>query len=450
MSNKINMVRDYIITALETKNLVGGDKLPGAREFSEQLGVSHAVTQMAFISLVRDGILDSIPRSGTFVRHDWFNRLLPNSFYLFRRVWTDLLRDRLPGVEIHESFRRGVFEIRTTLDVLQNREDYMDLSAVLGEIYPDMSDFFSLPFRSFRTAAGQLFGIPLVFSPRVLCYNPAMLQTAGCPEPRSGWSWDEFIDDISKLRRHYVADRIFNWGFDFSAMNFIFRAGGGIIDTTDNCSVRLDQPETRQGIALVRQLYRALGVRSKWPEKNPYTRSFRQGECAFFMAARQDVDFRSQLPWKSVPLPLIPGGADVTAQATDLLCIRQQGGDPTLARDIIRLMLSPEIQDKIGELRYGIPIRKSSAMRSFDPEDPRDALFLSEMTKISAEYNFDSRELTRLVIYGLYEIWLNDADLDQTVDELAAALRTMLRYRHFEIKPTVNNQQTDMPEGKKT
>ncbi|MBS1368543.1 MAG: extracellular solute-binding protein [Lentisphaeria bacterium] len=436
MADKLNIAREYIIGQLETGNLSGGDKLPGARELSEQIGVSHAITQMAFVSLVRDGVLESFPRSGTFVRGDWRERILPDSFVSFRSVWSDVVRSRFPGLQVHDCFRKGVFEIRTTLEVLHRRDEYLNLAELFREAYPDDAPFFSAPFRSFRTADGGLFGIPLIFSPRVLCYNAGMLAGAGCPEPRSGWGWDEFIEDIRRLRRLHPPERIFNWSFLPFWMNFIFRAGGGIIGTAGVSEVMLDSPRTRDGIMKVRELYRALGVTEKWPALNPYEAHFSNGECAFMLAARQEVNFNAPHCWKSVPLPLIPGGADLTAQATDLLCVRRYGGDLPLARELIRLMLSEEVQDHIGQLRYGIPIRKSSAMRSFDPEDSRDALFLSEMTKISADYNLDSPELTRMINHGLNEIWLNGADVDETTAELAAALRTVLRYRNFELKGT--------------
>ncbi len=434
MSDKLNVVREYIIRELEEKRLTGGDKLPGARELSERIGVSHAVTQMAFISLVRDGLLDSFPRSGTFVRPDWQERILPDSFYAYRRNWIELVRERLPELPSYGSFAKGVFEIRTTIDVQQNRNEYLDLAGLFREVWPDETAFFSLPFRSFRTADGKLFGIPLIFSPRILCYNPAMLAEAGCPEPRSGWSWEEFIGDLVKLRKLYPPERIFNWGFDLFGMNFILRAGGGIIDAENGRKVRLDDPRTRDGIARVREIYTALGVRSKWADPSPYENRFHNGECAFLLMPRQNVDFHSKLYWKNVPLPLIPGGVDLSLQATDLLCIRRQGSSLGTARELIRTLLSEEVQDRVGKQRYGIPIRKSSAMKSFDPEDPRDGLFLSEMTKISAEYNFDSPEISRLIFHGLYEIWLNGADIDRTTAELAAALRTLLRYRNFHIK----------------
>ncbi len=440
MSKKLNMVRKHIINELEAGRLVAGDKLPGARELSERLGISHTITQVAFISLVKDGLLDSFPRSGTFVREDWCERILPDSLSSFRPIWTELLRKPLPDVSVHDVFRRGVFEIRTTLEVQQDRDEYMDLSSILHEEYPDLNDFFVQPFRNFRTDQGQLFGIPLVFSPRVLCYNPAILEKAGCPEPRSGWTWEEFIEDLKKLRRYYPAERIFNWGFDFSAMSFIFRAGGGIISAANGGTVMIDAPQSREGIAKVKEIYQVLGIDQKWPDPDKYEDAFHRGKCAFFMSPRQNTDFKSKTVWRNAPLPLIPGGSDLSAQATDLLCVRKQGADPALTRKLIRLILSREIQDEIGARRYGIPIRKSSAMKSFDMEDPRDTLFLSEMTKISAEYNFDSRELTNLILHGLHEIWLNDADIDQTIEELAAALRTVLKYRRFAVQAGENQK----------
>ena len=433
MADKLNMVREYIFGELSAGRLKGGDKLPGAREFSRRIGVSHAVTQMAFQSLARDGILNSIPRSGSFIRNDWKMQLIPDSFFTFRPFWAELLEGRLPGgLNIHNSFNSGVFEIKTTAQALQRRNEYMDLSGIFQEIYPDPDDFFVRPFASFRTVSNGLFAIPLIFSPRMMCYNPEMLADAGCPEPRSGWGWDEFIEDLIKLRRLHPAERIFNLEFDFSGANFIFRAGGGFFDS-DGKTVRLDSPETMNGIAKVRQIYEALDIHGQWPADKFCRQDFYAGKCAFFMAPRQDVRFDAEYLWKCVPLPLIPGGTDVSLQSTDLLCVRRQGADLETVREVVRLLLSTAVQDQLGTLKYGIPIRKSSAMNSFSPEDSRDAVFLSEMPKISAEFNFESTEMLQLVFNGLHEIWLNGADPETTVGDIASALRTMVKYRNFSI-----------------
>ena len=140
-------------------------------------------------------------------------------------------------------------------------------------------------------------------------------------------------------------------------------------------------------------------------------------------------------------MPLIPGGADLTAQATDLLCIRRHNGDIELAGKMVRTMLSETFQDRLGELRYGIPIRKTSAINSFDANDPRDLLFLSEMTKISAGYNIDSPEISNLISNGVCEILYNGADPIEVTTELGNVLRSVLRLRAFTPKAVRKNLQ---------
>lgn len=81
MADKITEVREHILGGLESGELAGGDKLPGAREFSERIGVSLAIVQSAFTSLVREGILESVSRSGTFVRTTGGNGFCPAASY---------------------------------------------------------------------------------------------------------------------------------------------------------------------------------------------------------------------------------------------------------------------------------------------------------------------------------------------------------------------------------
>ena len=436
MSDKITEVREHILGQLETGELAGGGKLPGAKEFSERIGVSLAVVQSSFSSLVRDGILESIPRSGTFVRNDWQERILPGSFVSFREFWPKLIgefRETIPGIQPLHSFQKGMFEVRTTLDVQQNRDEYLDLAELFDAEYPEKACFFEAPFKNFRTDEGKLFGIPIIFSPRVLCYNPELLARLGCPEPYPGWSFDEFLGCIRHLRKSLEPNRIFNWSnCSFFWMNFIFRAGGSIID---NGRVMIDDPRTLEGILRVRALFEALGVRelkAGWD----YAKRFNEGRCAFMLAAREEVDFNAPCRWKNAPLPLIPGGADLTAQATDLFCVRRHNGDIELARKMVRVLLSEAFQNRLGELRYGIPIRKTSAINSFDSSDPRDLLYLSEMTKISAGYNVDSPEICNLISNGIGEILYCGADPAAVVAELGTVLRTVLRLRHFPINQT--------------
>lgn len=176
------------------------------------------------------------------------------------------------------------------------------------------------------------------------------------------------------------------------------------------------------------ELCRTLGSPVLSMKRGSYQQEFFSGRNAMVLIPREEVNFDSPLPWKSVPVPLIPGGSGLTTQATDLLCVRRHVGDLELVRRVIRQFLSPELQEHLGQLRYGIPIRKSAAIRSFDGEDHRDLVFLTEMTRLSADFNLDSPELSEMVSTGINQIW-EGGDIETVTSELATALRTVFRYQ---------------------
>ena len=431
MSDKLQITREYILSGIENGELAEGEKLPAARELAEAVGVSLPIAQMAFMSLTRDGILSSIPRQGTYVRHDWRDRILPGSFRAFRPIWEDIIRDTVakefPDIRICRRFSEGIFEIRFTMDAQNRQEHYLDLNDLFHEACPNQDEFFLAPFQGFRTPGGKLFGIPLTFSPWVIAYNPEIIQEAGGDQPSTGWSWEDFIHLVRVLRRSYEGHEIINFlPYPSFWMNFIFRAGGSVIaKSADGFQVNLDSPQTLEGLNKVKELYRELGSPR---ETCDFVKKFFHGELAMLVTTREDIDFNSEMCWKCISLPFMPGGADLVAQATDLLCVQRLANNLDQVRGLIRLLLSEEVQEKLGRARYGIPIRKTSAIRTFSEEDPRDKLFCSEMTKISARYNFGSYELSRLIVSGLNRIWYEDANIAGTAKEIAAALRTILRY----------------------
>lgn len=434
MADKLLQVREHLLEKIESGDIRGGDKLPGARELAEQLGVSLALMQTAFISLVRDGVLASFPRKGTFVRVDWNRRILPGSVTAFSPFWLRQVRDFvtpvLPEVRARAAFQAGMFEIRTTFHVQNHRHDYLDLAPLLAEAYPDQRDFFSQPFQPFLDAEQHLFGIPLIFSPRIICYNPKLIAAAGGIEPHTGWTWQEFIDLVKKLRKTLPPERIFNWSCNAGIwLTFVLNAGGCVVERQGGkATVRLDDPRTREGLRRALELCRTLGSPVLSMKRGSYQQEFFSGRDAMVLIPREEVNFDSPLPWKSVPVPLIPGGSGLTTQATDLLCVRRHVGDLELVRRVIRQFLSPELQEHLGQLRYGIPIRKSAAIRSFDGEDHRDLVFLTEMTRLSADFNLDSPELSEMVSTGINQIW-EGGDIETVTSELATALRTVFRYQ---------------------
>ena len=110
---------------------------------------------------------------------------------------------------------------------------------------------------------------------------------------------------------------------------------------------------------------------------------------------------------------------------------------------MIRLLLSPEVQERLGKVRYGIPIRRSAAIRSFDEEDPRDAVFFSEMTRISPDCSLAWPELYQMVFDCMNRIWQNNLDPEAIVPELASAMRIFIDYN----SPPPGDREKRQPQG---
>ena len=439
MEDKALKVKNYILDRLESGKLKTGEKLPGAREISSLLKISFMKVQQAMEQLSHDGILETVPRRGTFVQAQWQDRILQSNFTAFKTreelSWLSglekIFSEKLPQLRIRDSFRKSVFELRTTVTVQSESRDYLDLSPIFDKCYPDKSVFFTHPFKTFYIN-GKLSGIPFIFSPRVMFYNPELLKKNGIPPPKPGWTWNDFLSDVKKLKRRLPPEKIFAWSSGTSLwINLIFRSGACLMDPDSEDMVRIDHPRTQYALELLSDLKKELAY-GKGKSYLDYIERFCRGELAFFIEPREIMPFVRQSEfknWATVPLPFIDGGKDISAQATDLICIRKSCTDYQTAEDFVRLMLSEEVQDFIGAEAYGIPIRKSSAFKSIDIEDPRDALFLSEASKTSAQYNIDSPELCEMINDGIRQMLNNSENIKKATKELAEAVRTFLNIK---------------------
>ena len=434
MSDKLQSAREYILRKIEDGTLPGGAKLPAAREYAGESGVSLAIMQMAFTSLTGDGILHSVPRQGTYVREDWRDRILPGSFQTFRSAWKEVLGDLLardlPEVRVCDRFKNGMYEIVNTWTAQFRQEEYLDLADFLEEVYPDRGDFFLSQFHSACSRGGRLYGIPLIFSPWVIACNVDMIRAAGAKVPQPGWLWEDLLSLVRQLRKVYSADQTLSlWPLSSLWVNFLFRSGGAIIVRENGeYEVRLDDPRTLNGFRRIFELQRLLGREKDVLTYNQAKQRFLEGASALFGATREDMNFQSPMNWTCVPLPIVPGGSDRQRQAADLFCVRRQVNNFDEVKAMIRLLLSSEVQERLGRIRYGIPIRRSAAIRSIDEEDPRDSVFFSEMARIAPDCTLAWPELYRMVFRCADRMWEEQLDPAEVLPELAAAMRVFIRY----------------------
>lgn len=437
MPEKKSSARNYILRQLEDGTLKAGEKLSGAREIARLTGRPLPAVQSEIELLAQEGVLETVPRRGTFVSLKWDSRILRRNLSLYRPdlTWFDdfrkQLEEEIPEIWVTGKFKRSVFEIQTTHYVQSHYDEYLDLTDIFAECFPDTDDFFMETFSAFRVGT-RLMGVPIIYSPRVIFYNPRLLREAGCRIPAADWSMDEFRYDIRKLCEILPAEDTFCWyPKQFYWFNFVLRCGGTLIDPNAEESVRIDSPETRAGLKLFRDLRYDMGIRD-YHYPDDFETNFLTGRAGMLIQPREFLSYIKQAgfdEWETVPLPSVPGGVNLNVQATDVFCVRRECVDLNLAARLLRLLLSERFQSCLGDQSYGLPIRRSLTGKSVDFTDARDTLFLSEIPHMYSQYNLDSAELYNLVCDGVAALLAGDEDIDTGTAELARMTRTFLKIR---------------------
>lgn len=446
MPDKHTQVRNYLLDLLENGSLEAGDKFPGARLLAQQLGVSFLLVQHVVNGLVQDGVLVSVPRRGVYVRKLWKARRISNHFVPFSRTLpyiqelSELMRTELPELRCCSKFHSGVFEIRTSLSVQSNRASYLDLAPYFEM---DSEKYFSRPFEGFKELDGRLFGIPFIWSPRIMLYRKDLLEKHGIYNVPQDLNISGFIDMVKILRRSLPPEKICNYCDVMSFyMNMVFGAGGSVLERRKNGSteVKLDTARTLRGIKALRDLRIALEI-----GKSASALSLAdKNEMAFLFADRECVSMLDNRElWNAIPLPSVSIHAHKIFQSTELICVRRECTDTNLVEKFVRFMLGSKVQNMIGKLKYGIPIMREAAAGSLDMDCQLDRLFESE-AEFTATGNIDSTELLSFAYGAILDAVNSEKTPEEVISPYANAMRLVCNMRNNPIfKRAVHQYERD-------
>ncbi len=434
MNKQSETVRGYVLKNLENGIFRPGARLPGSRKIADLLGVSRPVVQSALDTLVNEGLLVSVSRSGLYVDEAWTSRRIRACVKLYTQrqflPWLGLFESEMASVapELHISTLcdEGTFEIVTTAVAQTRHREYVDLAPLVKACFPDLSLFCVDQLRPF-THGERLTALPFLFSPRIVACNRRMLEAAGCAEPSASWSVGDFARIIQKLRAHFPAERIFPWNTSaYLWMNFVLCFGGRLFCPEKADPVCFDSPETVEALTFFSSL-RGKGAagfgREDAQNYDRFAVSVLDRQLYSTRCKRFDDDFIF------LPMPGVSGVCSGRSiQATELFVMRRGSVDRELCMRIIRFLWSEKFQDHLAELRYGIPIRRSSLERAFLPGNPADTAFRSAMERLCNEYSISSPAIFDLMLYGIGSIVAQGKNIGSRLRELADGVRIYLKY----------------------
>lgn len=424
----------YLLEQLESGRWDDESKVPGARKLAVEAGCGFPLMQTVMEILCQQGILAAKPRSGTYVAKNWRQRLLACNVYIAGIALKEIIahKNQLPdNLRISKKFDSGMFELQVSHYLLSHHEEYYDLAEIFEELYPDKSDFFEKAIAPFYVG-NKLCGIPFIFSPRIILCNRKMFKEASCPLPDENWTWDEFIATLKHLQDKLPDRNLINLTNSIHLWStLLFRFGGQIYVPGNDDPIRIDYPQSIKALQSFAELIRDF--KSTELEKN--TKNI--NDFALLVTPRQNLYPYSEdeinRNFHPVKLPLPAGGVNTNNQAVDLLCVRKECSDINLLKDFLKFMLSTRIQDFVGNIGYGLPIRKSSTHKLKSSNSPCLKLFCSETEHISSEYHIFSPQLYRIISDGV-NLSLrenNNQEIADSLHNLGQALRLFLKIESF-------------------
>lgn len=353
------------------------------------------------------------------------------------RILTSIAAGTPPDVFLLDNIDIPAFAAR---DVL------LDLTPYVQRIGLDTADF-DRQVRDIFTVDGKLLALPKGFTPMVVVYNRRLFREAGIPEPRAGWTWDDFTRAAKALTKDLDGDgdadqfgaffdrRVFLW------ISWIWSGGGDVLCPGGRrASGCLDSPVTS----------RALRWYLDWVERDSIAprvftlrrsmgdqfRLFNSGRVAMLTTGHFWIpNFRPHVEQGRIeigfaPIPHREGSRPATVIYASGWAVPRNALRPRLAIELAGFMADTLAQRTRGELKLEIPGLRSVAdeMRRSDTTG-WEAVFQAALASGRVPWGARVRgwrEIENRLPDVIDQVLLKGRDLDEALEEAARDIDAIL------------------------
>lgn len=356
-------------TTAETGATPTGAGSTGAASGKIDFQVFGDPAELAVFQDVAKGFMDSHPGTNVNIVH------VPNQGDHMTKLSTSLAAGNPPDVFLINYRRYGQFAAK---NVIEPVGPLMAKSTLIKE---DM--YYQTSLDAFRFG-GTLQCLPQNISSLVVYYNKDLFAKYGVSEPKSDWTWDDFLSAAIALTKDDNGDGVkdvHGVGIEPQIIRlapFVWQNGGEIVDNPENpTTLTLQTPEARQAVQFFMDLqlvHRVVPNEAETKAEDLESR-FMNGRLAMVFNSRAATpQFRGikDFKWDVAPLPSKEKGKPVSILHSDAYCIAAASKNKELAWAFTEWAQGPEGQARASKLGRTVPSLKSVAESPafLDPSQP--------------------------------------------------------------------------------
>lgn len=396
-----------LLDAIESGKYPKNTLLPSERILAKEHNVSSIVINRALNLLSKRGIIEKVPRKGSFVRGQLkkpqaitktsiviYGATSPKDINERSDEFTQILSKEFPEIDFEyiqgSAFARKNNEFpQDESDILISSERMFANFALDGRVTAlddlaaslDSDDFYPQPFEACR-AGDSLMGLPLNFNPSVLYCNMAILKKIGVVESDLNLlTWDDFIDICDSLKKN--DSTVFPLGyFEYTSCwweNFFYTHGLDIIKK-DHFETDIFRPAGVDAIEVMKRLTQN-GISEDLTIRRDALSLLSENKVGFVICnPRLLVELTNSDKWFFTPIPMKE--KSISAANAFVLSINADSDKKNICKEILHFMMSGKFQNWLGAEQAIAPVRRSALKKSYDSPERQALISAAETARM--------------------------------------------------------------------
>ena len=307
--------------------------------------------------------------------------------------------------------------------VLLNLQPYIDRDQF------SLSDYYEVSLQCYQTPDGY-YGLPRDVQPSVMYYNKDMFDEAGVAYPDETWTWETLIENGKKLTKDTDGDGTIDqyalwadiWDMELLWASLIWQNEGEIL-SADYTQTLLTEEGGLGAWQFIHDMIFTHKIMPAPSVAEQFGDPFESGNSAMTAAGHWVVPFYGNVnfAWDVAPLP--KGTVQASIVNSVGFVVAKDTKHPEEAWAFLKHLVGEPGQKKVTSLGLGVPALKSVANSDAYLKQPtaniNHQLFLDTMAYAKVKPCFRGYdEWATLIGDGMGPIWLGEAELQPTLEEL--------------------------------